>query len=165
MGNQDLKVWGSSVSASKFEVFWGWGLSFGQISRIFEDEGSIKLLRFLSLKPQKTSKFEVRIRGVILRFFEESSKNLKNTPLILTSNIEVFWGLKVKNLKSFMEPSSSKILKVCPKFNTQPQKTSNFEAEAENPRILRSCLPTLTQPSEDSFCLYYSPWWSIHSLS
>ena len=46
---------------------------FGQISRIFEDEGTMKLFRFLSLKPQKASKFEVRIRGVILRFFEDSS--------------------------------------------------------------------------------------------
>ena len=38
------------------------------------DEGSIKLLRFLTLKPQKTSLFEVRMRGVILRFFEDYSK-------------------------------------------------------------------------------------------
>ena len=52
-------------------------IEFGQTSRIFEDEGYIKLLRFLTLKPQKTSMFEVRMRGVILRFFEDSSKNLE----------------------------------------------------------------------------------------
>ena len=52
-------------------------IEFGQTSRIFEDEGYIKLLRFLTLKPQKTSMFEVRMKGVILRFFEDSSKNLE----------------------------------------------------------------------------------------
>ena len=62
-----LKIWG----------FLRLRIEFGQISRIFEDEGYIKLLRFLTLKPQKTSMFEVRMRGVILRFFEDSSKNLE----------------------------------------------------------------------------------------
>ena len=62
-----LKVWG----------FLRLRIEFGQTSRIFEDEGYIKLLRFLTLKPQKTSMFEVRMRGVILRFFEDSSKNLE----------------------------------------------------------------------------------------
>ena len=65
-------------------------MSFGQISRIFEDEGSIKLLRFLTLKPQKTSMFEVRMRGVILRFFEDSSKNLKFLDLTLASYFEAY---------------------------------------------------------------------------
>ena len=34
------------------------------------------------------------------------------------------------------------------KINPQPQKTSNFEAEAEDPQILRSRLPTLVQGSK-----------------
>ena len=40
-----------------------------------------------------------------------------------------------------MEPSSLKILKICPNFNPQPQKISNFEDE--NPHELRFLKPTL----------------------
>ena len=49
--------------------------------------------------------------------------------------------MRVKNRKSLMGPSSSKIYKICSKLNRQPQKNSN--SEAEDPRILRSRLDTL----------------------
>ena len=42
-----------------------------------------------------------------------------------------------------MEPLSVKNADIPPKLNPQSQKTSNFEVETEDPRILRSRLETL----------------------
>ena len=49
---------------------------FVQILRIFEDEGSIKLLRLFTLKPQKTLMFKVRTREVILSLFDDPFPSL-----------------------------------------------------------------------------------------
>ena len=48
-----------------------------KISWIFEAEVCIMNLKFLINQPQKTSKFEVRMRSTVLRFFEDTSKFLK----------------------------------------------------------------------------------------
>ena len=52
-------------------------IEISEILRFFEVEDCIKLLRFLRIYPQKTSKFEVRMRSIVLRFFKDSSKFLK----------------------------------------------------------------------------------------
>ena len=56
-------------------------IDISEILRFFEVEDCIKLLRFLRIYPQKTSKFEVRMRSIVLRFFEDSSKSLEKYSL------------------------------------------------------------------------------------
>ena len=56
-------------------------IGISEILMYFEVEDCIKLLRFLRIYPQKTSKFEVRMRSIVLRFFKDSSKFLKKYSL------------------------------------------------------------------------------------
>ena len=56
-------------------------IDISEILRSLKVEDYIKLLRFLRIYPQKTSKFEARMRSIVLRFFEDSSKFLKKYSL------------------------------------------------------------------------------------
>ena len=66
--------------------------------------GSSKNLKFLSKFYSIFQAFLVNFS----RFFEGSSKKLKNPDLILTSGFEDFRGWIIKNLKIFAPPSASK---------------------------------------------------------
>ena len=74
----------------------------------------IKLLRFMTLKSQKTSMVEVRLSEDFLRVFEDSSTNLKKKR---AKN----QGFSKKSLKK-QEKNNWGFLKI-----SQPQKTLNFE--------------------------------------
>ena len=56
-------------------------IDISEILKFFEVEDCIKLLRFLRIYPQKTSKFEVRMKSIFLSIFEDSSKFLEKYSL------------------------------------------------------------------------------------
>ena len=85
------------ILTSVFEGFWGL-ISNRNI------QGSSKNLKFLSKFYSIFQAFLVNFS----RFFEDSSKNLKNLDLILTSGSEDFQGWIIKSLKIFSPPSASK---------------------------------------------------------
>ena len=100
--------------------------------------GSSKNLKFLSKFYSIFQAFLVNFS----RFFEDSSKNLKNLDLILTSGFEDFWGWIIKNLKIFAPPSASKNPQNFWKPKPQPQKNLKFRGEIEDPHFLRSHFTT-----------------------
>ena len=69
--------------------------------------------------------------------------NLKTIDLILTSNFEVFLRLIYQKPQILYAILSLKKPQNFSNVYPQPQKTSNFEAETEDPHILRSRLATL----------------------
>ena len=82
VANWDLNIWGSSVSASKFEVFWGWGRHF----KYFKDFWGWGLNNKFEVFDKLASKNlnvggEVRLRSIVLRFFKDSLKFLEKYSL------------------------------------------------------------------------------------
>ena len=90
---RDLNTRGSSASASKFEVFRGWGFNFQKILRFFEAEGWNFFEVFWGFtleKPQNSrwgwgqqfrgwgSSFEVFLRFWVWGFFEEKPQKTSN---------------------------------------------------------------------------------------
>ena len=75
--------------SENFESFWG--------------ESSFKILRKFLSQPQKPSNFEVRMRSMVLRIFENSSKFLEKYSLKSRGFSRILeksdWGQPSKNLK------------------------------------------------------------------
>ena len=83
--------------------------------------------------------YECPLRLYFFENFKESSKNLKTIDLILTSNVEVFWGQILKNLKSFMQSSTSKNLKISEMsiLNLEKPQTLRMSLRIDISKILR----------------------------
>ena len=116
------------ILASKFEVFWGWDIfKKHQYFALFFKE-------FLEKNPIFALFFEV-FRGIL-----EKPQNYSPHPHLKHWGFLRFEGQKPQKFYVTLILKNPRSLS---KLNPQPQKTSNFEAEAEDPRILRSKLPTL----------------------
>ena len=165
MNSLCLKVWG----ALRLKI------DISKILRIFEAEDCIMNLKFLIDYVGKTSKFEVRIWFIILRFFKEFWWILKKPQNYKPHPRLKLWGfmrliyqkpqihyaiLSLKNPRNFWNAYP------------QPQKASNFKADTEDPRILRSQFTALVyiimyvsgqkqhSNSLDNRKVYYMTWWS-----
>ena len=103
------------ILTSVFEGFWG-------LTSNENFWGSSKYFNFLS---KFYSNFHAFLVNSLI-FFEDSSKNIKNLDLILTSGFEDFWGWIIKNLKIFASPSASKDPQNFWKPKPQPQKNFKF---------------------------------------
>lgn len=90
VGKQGLNRRGSSVSASKFEVFLRLRMQFSKNFEVYWGWGLNKNLRFLRIYPRKTSKFEVRLRTAVLRL------RVKFRGWLWPKSLRFFWGFSRK---------------------------------------------------------------------